>query len=188
MDKFETSKEAEMDADTVESNQLKPSSYSLWPSIFATFLFLAGLLIYSNYSDLFLYLLFIFFPIAGIFSVANLLFFRLKKSISYGIPVMLMSIAFFSDLRIPIAEGIVNTRHRIQFFFGKSNYESEVQKLKESGVFYKEWLWGSQGGTQYYLIYDESDKSAVLKPEEPPCSETILKLKIHFYVRRNFCP
>ena len=188
MNNFGTSKDAEVGADAVESKQLKTSSYSLWPSIFAMFLFLAGLLIYSNYSDLFFYLMLIYFPIVGICSVANLLFFRLKKSISYGIPVILISIVVFSDLRIPIVEKVLNTRHHIQFFLGKSKYESEVKRLKESGVFYKEWLWGTQGGTQYYLIYDESDKSAVLKPEEPPCSETILKLEIHFYVRRDFCP
>jgi hypothetical protein len=64
-------------------------------------------------------------------------------------------------------------------------------KNERKNILYRKWVWGTAGGTEYDLIYDESDHIAVTGYEpssKDPCSRTVLKLKSHFYVTQDFCP
>jgi hypothetical protein len=178
-----------VDDSAVNQIQLGRSKYSLWPSMVAIFLCSGFLWVYSNYSDLFFYAGIIYTPIVGICGIINLFLFRFKKSVSYILPVIFISI-FISPSFYSGRETLANARHYVQFMLGETEYDNEVKKMKEIGITYREWKWGNKNIIEYDLIYDESDQIA--KPEYQQalgdsCSRTVLKLKSHFYVRTDSC-
>jgi energy-coupling factor transporter transmembrane protein EcfT len=175
-----------MDSGEIESVRDK---YVIWPSLAATLILLLFFWRYYNYAIVIFVVGFLFILAIGIIGLTKLPKNKFRNATSYILPTILFFILGFSSPFSNFRVQLSNLRDHIRFSFEKQKYEAEVKKMENSGIKYKEWKWGVSGRFEYSLVYDVSDQIVLqkLNPSEP-CSRTVRKIGIHFYVVDEYCP
>ncbi len=169
---------------------------TLWPSIVMLGL-LCGFWVFL-YNDilwsLFVFGLNLFSAVCLIYFLCQVVLLRLKKSVFFLIPVLLIATTgLLLFPRVPAVTGPVerslsHSRDHVEFFIYNLRHHIKTE-VRKNGYRYKRWTLEKFSGTGYEIVYDAADRTVDEDDTESGgCYTSVLSLGDHFYFVRGECP
>lgn len=166
----------------------------LWPS-FVMLVMVFGFWVFF-YDDLFWTL---FWLVIHLFAVICLVSFvclivvrRLRKSLSFLIPIVFAASMGWWFVPVPAMESIgkvfAYSRDYVEFLIYDAKHHIRVE-ARQNRYEHKEWQLHKRSGTDYQIVYDTTGKTLrEADTEQGGCYSAVFSLGDHFYFVRGMCP
>ena len=165
----------------------------LWPSfVMLPLLFGLWVFLYDDIRSLLLWLIINFFAVVCLISFVCLIVLRrLRKSLSFFIPVLLAVTIVWSFIPVsavrPISTPFQHSRDYVEFLIYDAKHHIRAE-ARQNRYAYKEWHLNKRSSVDYQIVYDTTGKTLrEANTEEGGCYSAVFTLGEHFYFVRGIC-